>query len=140
MAQKETNISTRMSLMASTVGTVLFRNNVGNGLVISGKNSNKVIEACIKLVEKAGCFAYRLAFGFGVGSSDKIGYTPIVITQEMVGKKIAVFTAVEVKTKTGVVSDKQKDFLGQVKYAGGIAILYRDGDDIIKKLKGYKFT
>jgi hypothetical protein len=43
----------------------------------------------------------------------------------MVGKRIAVFTAVEVKTKTGRVSDEQKRFIKNVNDAGGIAKIER---------------
>ena len=41
--------------------------------------------------------ARPLEAGMGVGSSDLIGVTRITVTPEMVGKTVAVFTAVEVK-------------------------------------------
>jgi len=139
MVQKETNISTRMSLEASECGTVLFRNSVGSGLIISGKGSNGFIKKIITMATSAGCFAYRFTFGFGKGSSDKIGYTRVKITGDMVGKEIAVFTAIEVKTKTGITSPEQKDFLRTINHDGGIAILYRDGDNIKNMLQHYRF-
>ncbi len=43
-------------------------------------------------------------FGLCVGSSDLIGFKSMTITPEMVGQKIAVFTALEVKTEKGKVS------------------------------------
>jgi len=62
----------------------------------------------------------------GTKSSDLIGFTQVVITPEMVGKTIAVFTAVEVKEpawKPG--NDKrehsQRAFLDWVKAKGGFA-------------------
>ena len=36
-------------------------------------------------------------YGLGKGTSDLVGPTTITITEEMVGKEIAVFTAIEVK-------------------------------------------
>lgn len=60
-------------------------------------------------------------FGLGKGSSDLIGYTTKEITPDMVGQKLAVFTAIEIKTETGKLSQEQKDFIQQIKNAGGFA-------------------
>lgn len=57
-----------------------------------------------------------------VGASDLIGWTTVEITPEMVGRRVAVFTAVETKrTKGGKASEDQINFVEQVKQAGGIA-------------------
>ncbi len=63
--------------------------------------------------------------GLGKGSSDLIGWTPTTITQEMVGKKVAVFTAIEVKvpgarTEPSRIFD-QTLFIEAVKRDGGFA-------------------
>lgn len=56
------------------------------------------------------------------GTSDLIGWTPVVVTQDMVGATIGVFTAIETKkTKGGKTSDDQLNFIEQVRRAGGIA-------------------
>ena len=44
----------------------------------------------------------------------------------MVGEKIAIFTAVELKTKNVKLTKEQANFLEQVKAAGGIAIEKRE--------------
>lgn len=60
--------------------------------------------------------------GWGAnGASDLIGFTPTIITPEMVGRTVAVFTACEVKTATGSVSKEQADFIAIVKKNGGFA-------------------
>ena len=59
--------------------------------------------------------------GLCKGSSDLIGWTPIEITPEMVGKKLAIFTAVEVKKPGGRVSKEQLNFMRRVNEDGGIA-------------------
>lgn len=86
----------------------LFRNNVG-----LCKNEHTII-----------------VYGLCPGSSDLIGWTTIEITPEMLGKKIAVFTAVEIKTEKGIVSADQKNFLENVKNAGGLAKIIRNIEDI----------
>lgn len=61
-------------------------------------------------------------YGLRPGSSDLIGWRSVVITPEMVGKKIAIFAAVETKKPGGgVESEKQKNFIEQVIEAGGLA-------------------
>lgn len=57
-----------------------------------------------------------------IGQSDLQGWTPVMITQAMVGKTVPVYTAIEVKrSKGGKTSDDQVRFIDQVKQAGGIA-------------------
>src|SRR5690242_12972385 len=64
--------------------------------------------------------AVPLHAGLTIGSSDTIGWTPVIITEAMIGRKIAVFTAVEIKHETEL-SDKQANFIEEVQEAGGIA-------------------
>ena len=64
-------------------GVPLWRNNTGKARTVDGR--------FIK-------FGIPSADG---GGSDLIGITPVVITDDMVGKKIGVFTAVEVKSSSG---------------------------------------
>lgn len=57
-----------------------------------------------------------------VGACDLPGWTTVVITPEMVGRKVAVFTSIETKrTKGGKTSADQLNWCSQVKQAGGIA-------------------
>lgn len=84
----------------------LLRNNVGG------------------LFNKDGGF---VAFGLGSqggrilkGPSDLIGWRSITITEDMVGKTIAVFTAIETKDLADV-TPEQENFIAQVQQAGGYA-------------------
>lgn len=60
-------------------------------------------------------------------SSDLIGFTKVTITSDMVGKTVAIFTAVEVKkedwkfSKTDKRAVAQNNFIEWVKAAGGYA-------------------
>jgi hypothetical protein len=99
----EKDVERTLILHASQCGSTLFKNNVG------------------KLRDNKGNI---VTFGLCKGSSDLIGWTPVTITPEMVGKKVAVFTAIEVKkNKFGKyrATDEQKHFITAVKNNGGMA-------------------
>jgi hypothetical protein len=68
-------------------------------------------------------------FGLCNGSSDLIGFRSIVIRPEHVGKRLAVFAALEVKTATGRATEEQKAFLSTVNEMGGLAGVARCEDD-----------
>lgn len=62
-----------------------------------------------------------------IKSSDLIGITTVVVTQDMVGKRIGIFTAIEVKSEEWKPSGKdkreqaQRNFIDWVIKCGGIA-------------------
>ena len=97
--------------------SVLFRNNVGARLDKKGR---------------------LIRFGLVKGSSDLIGWTPVKVTQNMVGKTVAVFTAIEVKTKRGKATDSQLYYIGRVQADGGYAGVARNVEDALKVIgRGY---
>lgn len=119
----EKTLLNEMQLIASrSKRCVLFRNNVGQGW------AGRIIErtsARLVLTD------FRpLQAGLVKGSSDLIGWTVVTITPEMVGRKIAVFTAFEAKTKTVKLSDAQMIFLNRVIESGGIAAEIRTPEQI----------
>lgn len=66
------------------------------------------------------------------GGSDLIGWTPVEITPEMVGRTVAVFCALEVKTAKGRATKEQEAFVAAVKRAGGIAEIVRSEEEAEK--------
>lgn len=72
-----------------------------------------------------------VCFGLAKGSSDLIGWQTIIITKKMVGQKVAVFTAIEVKDK-GRPTKEQKAFISCVQAAGGFAGIARSIEDAKK--------
>jgi hypothetical protein len=72
----------------------------------------------------------RIKFGLLKGSGDYIGWKTVTITPEMVGKKIAQFLSVEVKTDTGVRSHEQINWCENVRKQGGIAVFIDDLENI----------
>lgn len=104
----------------------LFRNNVGTGWQgIGHPNGTQITLKNYRPIQ----------FGLCVGSSDLIGFKTVEITPEMVGQKLAVFVAVEVKTATGKASKVQKQFINTVQKMGGFAAICRTVDDAIELLK-----
>ena len=96
----------------------IFRNNTGVGWV--GRMLRN-IAGTVTLAD-----ARPLHAGLCTGSSDLIGWVTIQVGPEMVGRKIAVFTAIEVKTATGKATEAQLNFMARVREAGGIAFIAND--------------
>lgn len=117
----EHNIQNKIRLALNEYGT-FFRANVGRGWV--GDVISKM-GGVLKLKN-----ARPFSTGLPPGFSDLFGITPVTITPDMVGQTVGVFTAIEVKTPTGKVSQKQKNFIEQVKKNGGKAIVARGVDDL----------
>jgi hypothetical protein len=65
--------------------------------------------------------ARPLEAGLCKGSSDAIGWKPITVTHAMVGRKIAVFVALEAKSANGKPSSEQINFLNRAREAGALA-------------------
>ena len=101
----ETNRLRSIMLGLSTPGVRLFRNNCG-----------ALKDADGRLIR------------FGVanpGGSDLIGWRSVTVTPEMVGRKVAVFLAIEVKGERGRATDAQVNFINRVKADGGLAGIAR---------------
>jgi hypothetical protein len=77
----------------------------------------------------------KIHFGLCEGSSDLIGWVPRIVTPEMVGSRVAVFLAIETKTKRGVVSNEQQSFIDAVNEAGGKAFVARGVEEAVRKLR-----
>lgn len=113
----ETTLVHRLLRRSSALGMRLFRNNVGR-LRVDGR---------------------WIQYGLCVGSSDLIGWTPVVITPAHVGRTLLVFTAVEAKVGRNEATPEQVRFLGAVTLQGGIAVLARaesDLDDAVESARG----
>ena len=113
----EADIMRQYQLDASAAGDRLFRNNVGTGWVGQATIRREKDGSTTAIIR----YARPLHAGLATGSGDLIGWSRVVITQEMVGSTVAVFTSVEVKTETGRVSVAQENWRQAVADAGGIA-------------------
>lgn len=71
------------------------------------------------------------------GASDEIGFTKVTITEDMVGREMAIFTAIEIKAGRDRLSKEQRHFLQTVRENGGIAGVVRDDTDPFKIIEDY---
>jgi hypothetical protein len=74
----------------------------------------------------------------GKGGSDLIGLHSMTIEPHHVGRKVAVFLAVEVKTETGSPTSAQRRFIEFVESAGGIAGIARSPGDALSLIENYE--
>lgn len=65
--------------------------------------------------------ASQFKYGLGVGFGDTIGWSEIVVTPDLVGKTIAIFTSIEIKTKNDKPDRDQIINYFNVRLSGGIA-------------------
>ena len=103
----EAELLKKLMLDGSKLGLRLFRNQVGSYELKDGR---------------------WLTSGLCVGSSDLIGYLPVVITEAMVGRTVAVFVAVEAKGPTGRVRPEQQQFIDVVTKAGALGVITTEPD------------
>jgi len=112
MAREESNISKRIMVKLSQCCRI-FRNNTGMFTTNAGA---------------------KIRTGLCKGSSDLIGWHTVEITSDMIGKKIGIFLAVEVKSAEGRASEGQLNFIDKVNEAGGIAFIARSDSEAQNKL------
>lgn len=117
--QEETNVWKKMQLDLSPDGFRLFRNQRYKGKTEKG-------------------FWVDCGVG-GDGGMDLVGYRKTIITPEMVGKTIAIYTEIDAKTKDGM-KRKNKSFIDQsaraerIRLDGGIAGICTCPEDVKKLL------
>lgn len=128
--KSEAQIQQDIQIAWTKKGGRLFRNNVGLGWI--GKVIRSPMETGVRLypgdvlIRKA----RPLHAGLNIGSGDLIGWEPVTITPEMVGKTLAVFASIEVKDDKGRVSDEQNQWMKQVNESGGIAKVLRSASEV----------
>lgn len=111
----------------SEPGVVLYRNQSGQAVYTN----------------KATGRTYTVPYGLAPGGSDLIGWRSVEITPEMVGQRVAVFVAIEVKApvnekkankKEKQRQEQQKMFVALVERSGGLAGVARSEADARKIL------
>lgn len=113
---KESNVQKLGKCAMSENGATMMRNNVG---AYMDKNGNWI--------------TYGVG---GKGAGDDLGWTEIIITPAMVGKKVAVFTSCEYKaSKGGRLSPEQSQWRDLILNAGGFAGVARSEQEAVDIIK-----
>lgn len=133
----ESDLGRKIQVALSAVGARIFRNNVALGWVSSSVYHFKHAGQTTISVKPGDLLmrqARPLHAGLCEGSGDYVGWFPLEITADMVGKKIPVFTSVEVKTAHGRLSGPQINWIQAVKDVGGIAFMCRSEKEAVEKI------
>lgn len=114
--EKEFMDETRVALQ-DAYDCRMFRNNNGVAEFFDKKGKKMVVR-----------------YGLGVGTSDLIGWTPVTITKDMVGKQVAVFTALEGKRGRGRLTKAQEAFIDLVHRVGGFTGVFRTPEHAVDQI------
>jgi len=132
--RRETALLKRILIWATQSGFRLFRNAVGLawvGTLSEGPYKLSFRNRDTQVVEIYD--ARPIRYGLCIGSSDLIGWRTLRITEDMVGKRVAQFCALEAKTENmSGPTKEQRNFLQQVAKSGGYAVVVREKDEILK--------
>lgn len=121
MGQKENNLKNEVE-RDLTSDQRLYRANVGIGW------AGKVIDARNGILKLARFCKLEL---FPVGTSDLVGFDSIIITPDMVGKKVAVFVGSELKaTPRDKLNKDQRNFRDLLVKMGGVHREHRPGGEV----------
>ncbi len=136
--KSEARVSQDVHIAASKAGVRLFRNNVGaTPAKVAAKcpRCSHRFEVQLERPVRYGLANTSAAVNEKLKSSDFIGITPIVITQEMVGRRVGIFTAFECKRqgwqfKATKHELAQLAFIDLVLALGGIGAFIADADQL----------
>lgn len=76
-----------------------------------------------------------VTMGLAVGSADLIGWHSMTVTPDMVGRKVAVFLSVEVKSQGGRATAEQIRWADVVRRFGGISMIARSPEEAVSGLR-----
>jgi len=137
----EQSLLKKFLLEFSRQGSRLFRCNTGMAYTSSLKPIRTSQPRMVKLepgdvlLKKARPFQT----GWPKGTPDLLGFTSVTIQQDMVGKTVAVFTGVEVKSSKRIrITKEQHAFVRMINDKGGIATIAYGLDDYLKAVTNFK--
>ncbi len=80
-------------------------------------------------------FGNYVTYGLCNGSGDLIGYRSLIVTQAMVGTRIAQFVSIEAKSARGQLRESQRVWMEQCRAAGALAVCVRSVEDLDAALR-----
>ncbi len=128
-----TDLTNELRKRASELGARLFRQNTGQAWVGKVERGNRTVRLGPGDVVIRNARPFHAGF---TGMADLGGWSPITITQEMVGATIAQYAQVEVKFGTDRPTKEQLAWIDAVNAAGGRAGIARNENDLSEILFG----
>lgn len=126
-----TALMNRVLLALSSAGLSVWRNSTAVGWGGKSFSLRPGETYTAKGGERVVVDARPIKAGLCPGSSDIIGFKTVTITSDMVGRRIAVFGAWEVKSGSGRPTQEQKQFVSHVAEGGGIASVVRSPEEAL---------
>lgn len=127
MTEAEIKARIRLAIGRSAPDCRLFNNPVGTAW------AGDILHTRPGLVT-LGC-PRRVHYGVGgAGGSDLIGFRSVLISPDMIGERVAVFVAAEVKRPGEPLPDHQALFVDFIQKSGGIAGVVRSPDEALRLL------
>ena len=107
-----------------------FRQDVGSGYPAEKRKEFRATKDGVFPVKKGDLIIKnpsRIKYGLEEGSGDLIGWTEKIITPDMIGETVAIFTSVEDKSESDRISVEQIIWLLNIQAAGGVAKVFKEG-------------
>lgn len=102
--------------------------NIQNSIRLAcGKGDTRLFVNDVGMAEIGGTL---IRYGLCTGSTDLVGVHSVVITPDMIGRKIGVAVFAEVKTEKGIVKPHQEKFIKQMTSMGCISGVVRSVQDM----------
>lgn len=126
----EKTLLSEIQLLFTKKGHRIFRQNTGTGW--AGEFFKPPMPTNIRITPSDVVIrnARPLRAGLCTGSSDLIGWQTITITEDMIGKKVAIFTAIEGKYGSTRTTLEQQRFIDSVNESGGHGQVVRDISEV----------
>lgn len=131
--ESENSIMHKVMMAVTKVGMRVFRNHVGVAFQGKPERFSETTRIEIGPGDVLIRNARTVKAGLITGSSDLVGWTSRMITEYDLGKQIAQFTAIEVKSEDGSLEPEQRQFLEVVKDSGGLAIVARSAEEALER-------
>lgn len=134
--ESEATIQAKILLACGHGGAVLFRQNTAQGWVGESRQIKRAEHVTVFPGDVVIRNARPLHAGLCKGSPDIVGWRNVRITADMVGRDVAVFVGLEVKSERGRPTPEQRAFLDTLSQAGGVAEVVRSPAEAAAALAG----
>jgi len=133
MIEQDIQKEIQLGISSLNIGTS-FRINVGIGW--TGNKITKNSNGSITIMNPRPFATFGSQTKNLKGFSDLLVVVPVIVTQDMIGKKLAMACFIEVKTQTGKPTQEQVNFLRQMSDLGCPSGVARSFEDVVKIING----